>query len=214
MEHLILGNAVRLLQEAGIPAERGYPARSMKELTKPTATVSLKHASLRAQTLAALVTVFSPVRLGAEICEITALAAGDVLTDMGASCTVEKCQLDGRTGLFFVEITADFLTVVPKIMLGDAMLSHVEAFTSWRTVDEETGITELDKALWNFRLEEFFPTDALEEEEPNEPFMLMQISENGTETFLNCKWTFQRRIWGPTGIRQIRLGVAESMDVG
>lgn len=214
MGQLILSNVVQALNDAGIPAERGYPSRKMAVLTEPVAAVNLQQAAIRGQTLTALVTILSPVELGAAVCEETALEAGDILTEQGGSCTVAECRFDGRTGLFSVEISAQFQTAFPKVKLGNLLLQHVEAFTCWRTVDEDAGITELNKAPWSFRLEEFFPVGASEEEAPEEPFFLMHISDNGTESYHNCRWTYLRRVWSATGIRQIRLGTAESMANG
>lgn len=214
MGQLILEKVVTALKEAGIPTERGYPARKMPLLTETVAAVSLQGVSLREQTLTALVTIFAPAELGAMACEETALAAANALTAMGGSCEIAACSFDGRAGVFCEKLTATFLTAVPVVKLGDVKLQYVEAFTCWRTVDEDAGITTLDDAPWNFRLEEFFPVDALEEEAPEEPFYLIHINENGSETFSECQWTYQRRVWSETGTRQIRLGTAQDMQNG
>lgn len=214
MGKLNLGDVVQALADAGIPTERAFPARKLAMITEPVAAVSLKQAQMRGQTLTVQVRILSPAELGAATCEETALAAGETLTELGGDCTVEECRFDGRTGMFSVDITAQFLTEIPKVKLNGTLLQYVEAFTCWRTVDEDAGVTELDQAKWYFRLEEFFPAGVDEEEEPEEPFELMHISAIGSETYCSCKWTYQRRVWGSTGIRQIRLGAAESMDNG
>lgn len=214
MEYQFVKDVVQTLNDNGIRAEHGFPGRKMQEITGPVAAVHLRKAELRGQTMTVAVHILSPASLGAAACEETALLAGDFLTEAGASCMVSACEFDSRTGLFSVEITADFLTAIPKVKLGDVMLQYVEAFTCWRTVDEDAGITSLIGAPWNFRLEEFFPVDADEEEAPEQPFTLMHISESGSESYCNCQWTYQRRVWGPTGIRQIRLGSAEYMENG
>lgn len=214
MGQLTLDQVVTALRAAGFNTERGYPARKMAVLTEPAVAVNLQRLSRKEQTLTALVTIYSPAELGAVACEETALAAADVLTEQGGSCEVSACEFDGKAGLFSEKISATFLTAVPLVKLGETVLKYVEAFTCWRTVDEDAGITSLDGAPWNFRLEEFFPVDALEEEEPEEPFYLMHINENGSETFSECQWTYQRRVWSETGTRQIRLGTAQDMQNG
>lgn len=214
MGQLILDNAVQALKAAGIPAERGYPGSKAAAVTVPCAAVNLQQAALRGQTLTVVVSVLSPAELGAAACEEAALNAGEVLTEQGGECTVSGCEFDGRSGLFTAQVTAKYLTAVPQVKLEGQLLQYVEAFTCWQTVDEDAGITSLDDAGWNFRLEEFFPVGVKQEEGPEEPFGLIHISENGTETFYRCKWTYQRRVWGATGIRQIRLGSAEYMTIG
>lgn len=209
-----LDKVVSALRAAGFNTQRGYPARKMPILTEAAAAVNLQRLSRKEQTLTALVTIYSPAELGAVACEETALAAADVLTEQGGQCEVLACEFDGRAGLFSEKISATFLTAVPVVKLDETVLKYVEAFTCWRTVDEDAGITDLDAAPWNFRLEEFFPVDALEEEEPEEPFYLMHINENGSETFSECRWTYQRRVWSETGTRQIRLGTALDMQNG
>lgn len=214
MGQLILSNVVQALCDAGINAERAYPARKLAAITEPVAAVSLKQAQLRGQTLTALVRILSPVELGGAVCEETALTAGEALTELGGDCSVEECRLEGRTGLFCVDITVQFQTEKPMVKLNGMPLQYVEAFTCWRTVDEDAGVTELDDAKWYFRLEEFFPAGTELEDEPEEPFSLLHVSSIDSEMFYSCRWTYQRRIWGSTGIRQIRLGSAENMIYG
>lgn len=214
MGQLILENTVTALSDAGIPARRGYPSDTMPVITQPVAAVSLKQAQLRGQTLTVLVRILSPGTLGASACEEAALAAGEVMTGLGGECAVSQCSFDGRTGLFSSDVTTQFLTEVPVVKINGTQRKYVEAFTCWRTVDEDAGITELDDAPWYFRLEEFFPADVETEDEPEEPFLLTHSSITGTEMFRSCRWTYQRRIWGSTGIRQIRLGSSKGMVTG
>ena len=211
---MILDNAVQALNDAGILAKRACPGGKTIMPSGPVAAVSLQQAALRGQTMTVQAVILSPMESGQALCEETAMAAGEVLTALGGNCEVGACGFDGRAGLFQETVTAKFLTAIPKVKLENTLLQYVEAFTCWRTVDEDLEITDLDDAPWQFRLEEFFPLDALEEEEPEEPFTLTHISESGTETYYECKWTYQRRAWGATGTRQIRLGSAQRMENG
>ena len=214
MGYAIVESAIEALNESGIRAEHACPGKTFCTIAEPVAAVSLRSAQLRSQTVTVGVCILSPAAMGAGECEKAALLAGETLTQYGSSCTVGACEFDNRLGLFMTEITAQFLTAAPVIELGDIRLGHVEAFTSWRGTDEEAGILEMRDAKWCFRLEEFFPAGTLEEDEPSEPFVLTYIDENGSKTFLQSRWTYQRRIWGPTGIRQIRLGTAADLDYG
>lgn len=214
MGRVSIGDIVTALNDAGIPAEHGFPAEKMAAIAKPVAAVSLLGAALREQTMTVLVTILSPAESGGAVCEDTALTVGEILSALDSDCTIGECQFDGKAGLFYTKIKADFLTEIPKVKINDTLLEYVEAFTCWRTVDEEAGITELSKALWNFRLEEFFPTGASENQDEEEPFVLMHISQNGSETYSDCKWTYHKRVWGSTGVRQIRLGTAVDMQNG
>lgn len=214
MGRVNVDDIVASLQSAGILTERSFPARSMANVTEPVAAVSLLSASLKGQTMTVQVTVLSPAEMGGAACEEKALEAGTVLSGIGGDCTVGECAFDGRAGLFMVPVKAQFLTEIPKVKINDILLQHVEAFTSWRAIDEELGITSILDAPWNFRLEEFFPTGVDEDSDCSEPFELMHISCSGTEDYLGCQWTYQKRTWDSTGIRQIRLGTAELMDNG
>lgn len=212
MGQLILERAVQALKEAGIPAERAAPARKMAAITGPVAAVSLQSADIRNKQLTVLTTVLSPAAPGAAVCEETALEAGEILSKLGGKCSVAKCRFDGRTGLFSVEVTALFSTEVPKITIDGKEMKHVLAFTSWRTLDDT--VTDWTEAKWNFRLEEYFPMGESEDANPTLPFILTHTCENGTESYMDSTWTYQRRVWDASGIRQLRLGVAEIMDNG
>lgn len=212
MGKLILDKATTALRDAGFPVERGLPAEAIPAITEPVCAVNLKQANLREQTATVLVTVLSPMELGAVVCEEAALDAAQILSELGGKCTVDACTSLGKVDMFCAEITGRFFTSIPKVVLNEQLLQSVTAFTCWRTVDEE--ITDLNHAPWCFRLEEFFPLGVEEEPEPEESFLLLHISEQGSKTFTNCTWTYQRRVWSADGTRQIRLGQAESMQDG
>lgn len=212
MGKLILEQAVQALQAGGIPAARAMPAARMPEITATVAAVSLQGMDLRSKKMTVLVTVLTPAHLGSAVCEEAALTAGELLSDIGGKCSADACRFDGRTGLFAVEVTAQFNSEVPKITINDVELKHVLAFTSWRTLDEE--VSDWDNAKWNFRLEEYFPMGDDVEADPAGTFVLNHICQSGSESYIDSTWTYQRKVWDASGVRQIRLGVAEVMDVG
>lgn len=212
MGKLMLENVTAALRDAGFAVARGFPGGKMAAVSKPVCAVNLQAADLREQTATALVTVLSPAGLGASACEESALAAAQVLAELGGKCAVDACGFNGRTGLYSARITARFYTSIPKVSIDGTQLMSITAFTSWRTVDDE--ITDLDDAPWNFRVEEFFPVGVDEEPELDGAFTLVHTCEAGTKTFAGCTWTYQRRVWSADGVRQIRLGMAESMQDG
>lgn len=212
MGKLILSNAVQALCDAGIPARRSAPRQKMAEITTPVAAVSLKSADMRSKKVTLLATVLSPAALGMAACEEMALDVGAILESLGGKCSVGACRFEGRIGLFCTEVTGEFASQMPKITIDGTLLEHVQAFTSWRTLDDE--VTDWGNAKWNFRLEEYFPMGDEEEANVAGPFTLVHTCENGTESYIDSTWTYQRRVWDASGIRQLRLGVANEMDVG
>lgn len=212
MAKLTITDVLQGLLAAGISARRGMPGEKLCEISESVAAVSLKQADMRKKTMTVLVTVFSPADLGAEACEEKAMQVGQVLTGLGGKCSVGSCRFDGRLALFFTEVTGEFATEIPKITIDNLMLTHVLAFTSWRNVDDI--VTSWSDTKWNFRLEEYFPMGEGEEVDPVGAFTLVHTSHNGTETYSNATWTYQRRVWDASGVTQIRLGVAEAMETG
>ena len=211
MGRISINDVIGALQDAGIRTEHSFPKEKMLHITEPVAAVSLLEASLRKQTMAVRVSVFAG---DAVACENKALEVGTILSDMCGDCHVAACTFDGRNGLFCANVRAEFVTEAPRVKINNTLLEHVVAFTSWRMVDEDNQITRLDDALWNFRLEEFFPNGAEEIDDSDEPFLLMHINFNGSETFQDCYWTYQKRTWGSTGTRQLRMGTAAVMENG
>ena len=211
MGRVSVNDIITALKEAGVKTEHGFPAEKMIGITEPVAAVSLLEASLRKQTIAVRVSVFAGDCVS---CEEKALEVGTILSDMCGDCNVDACTYDGRGGFYCANVRAEFVSETPHVKINGTVLNHVVAFTSWRMVDEENQITQLQDALWNFRLEEFFPKGADEIDDSEEPFVLMHINFNGSETFQDCYWTYQKRTWGSTGTRQLRMGTAAFMENG
>ncbi len=212
MGKLILSDAVQALRDGGIPADRAMPAGKMPAISETVAAVQLQSMDVRNQVVTVLVTVLTPVDLGAAACEEKALDAGLILGDLGGKCQVGECRFDSVMGLFVTEITGEFNSYMPKITINGTALNHVLAFTAWRTLDEEN--TSWSLAKWSFRLEEFFPMGESQDANPAGTFTLVHTSENGTESYIDSTWTYQRRVWTASGVRQLRLGTANEMDVG
>ncbi len=212
MVNTILSNTVKILEDAGIVTRRGMPAGKMGTIHTPVAAVQLQAADMRQKTVMVRVRILSPAHLGAAACEEVALTAGAALRTAGGKCSVDLCQCDTGSGLFYTDIHGQFAEAVPKITINETVRGHVVSFTAWRELDSSS--EELEALPWNFRLEEFFPMDEKEEEDPDGAFMLTHTCENGTETYTEAIWTSHRRQWDASGLRVIRQGVAQWMETG
>lgn len=212
MGRMILSQVVQGLQDAGILAQRGYPAGLRRIITEPVCAVNLRSADVRSMKVRVAVQVLSPAELGGPVCEEMALAAGDVLNGLGGISTVGGLEFDNRAGLYRVEVLGEFLEKRPKVYQGDTELTHVVAFSSWRTLDDE--VTDWADAKWNFKLEEYYPVGDNEESNPYGEFNLTYVCESGSESYIGCTWTYQRRVWDASGVRQILMGEANLMDSG
>lgn len=212
MGRLILNEVTQGLDAAGILTQRGYPDGKRRIITEPVCAVNLRAADIRSKKVTVTVSVLSPAEQGAGVCEDKALEVGEILGGLGGRCSVGTCGFDGRAGVFCTEITAEFAAETPKILIDGVELKHVLAFTSWRTLDEE--VTDWDNAKWNFRLEEYFPMGDDEESGTAGTFTLTHLAQMGSEAYIDCTWTYQRRVWDASGVQQLRLGVADLLDLG
>ncbi len=212
MGSLIIDELVSALIDAGIVVDRGFYAGKIPWISESVAAVNLESMDLRSKKVTVLVTVLTPGKLGGPTCEDQALQVGQVLAQQGGKCTLGKCRFDPSSDMFYLEITAVFNSETPAVLIDGTRLNHVLAFTSWRTLDDE--VTDWTLAKWQFRLEEYFPNGEEEYLNPVNPFTLIHLSEDGSETYTGCTWTYQKREWDASGVRQIRLGVAEEMDYG
>lgn len=218
MGQLSLADVMTAVRNSGLRVQRAYPGTKIPAISEPVAAVRRQGADLQDNSETVVVTILSPGELGAQVCEDAALAAGRVLAELGAICTVAECGFDGQTGLFSVNVTARLVEEEEvqeepeeprvEVTLGTAQLRCVVDFTAWRTVDDE--VTALSDALWNFQLEEFFPTGTQEEAAPTEPFSLKMTLGSVTERYSECVWIYEKRVAEGSGIRQIRTGIAGS----
>lgn len=203
-----------VLQDADISAMRACPGQHMTAITEPTVTVALQSGAPDEQTVTILTTVFVPAVSGQAVCEEMAVQVAQLVSGIGGSCRLKQCDFDGRLGLFVQEITGQFQTDRPTVKLNGKLLPYASAFTCWRSIDPDAGIVDLEDAPWEFRLEEFFPANAISGRDDTEPFALLFISQDGSESYRSCHWTYWKRIWSATGVRQIRLGTSTMMTLG
>ncbi len=212
MGKLTIEKVVKALQDGGIPTSRGMPAGKMAQIAESVAAVNLQTMDLGKKTVTVLVTILTPASLGAAACEEMAFQTAGILNGLDSKTLVQDCNFISRANLFATEITVQFDSERPKITIDQIQMRHVVSFSSWRDQSEET-ISWVD-APWYFELEEFIPAGEDEDADPEGTFQLMHISHGGSESFVDSRWTYQRRDWDGSGMRQVRRGIATRMDNG
>lgn len=211
MGQQLINSVVQALADAGYAVERGYPQGKMRSITQPVCAVNLQSADFMENQLTILVQVLSPLELGAESCEAAALEVGEVLNALSGQCSIGACRYDSRTALFSVDVTIRFSVDKPAITVDGQSLRYVQSFNAWRTVDST--VTVWSAAKWHFQVEEWIPAGQEEQTLPEEAFTLTYAGPNGKEQYTAATWTYQKREWSGAGIRQIRSGVADSMEI-
>ncbi len=214
---------VDTLCEEGIAAQRAMSAGKMLRLDAPAAAVQIHRLDQQAETATALVSVLTPVEIGACACEESALTICRILQNAGGSCRQEKTEYRSELDLFCTEVYAVYKgqetergwqawVAEPEpefsVFVGNATTSAAVSFIAHRAVDDT--VTVLGDALWHFRLEERFDLDEAEPVWPSEPFSITVQREGRTEVYSGCVVTSQRRSLDKTGQTQIREGTAHS----
>ncbi len=210
---------LQVLQDAGLDAVAAYPGKKMPALAAPCAAVQLQQAVLAQHMAQVLITVVSPAKLGGSVCESTAAAAAAVLQKAGAKCQVAGCSYDSTAGYFcaqvqaevYGDITAGTWSPDMTVLLGSVQCKSAVAVEFWRATDEE--VTVLSNACWHFRMEELFAPGGAEETGPSGTFVLTVQHNGRSEKLTGCSFTEHRREHSPSGIRQIREGIAQAYTV-
>lgn len=104
--------AVAALQQAGIRAQRGYPAGKMPYLTEPVAGVYIREAQADSITVAAR--ICAPMNRGGTACEDAAILAAQALEGIGGRYQIQSCGFDGKAGLFCQTVLATFTQTVTE----------------------------------------------------------------------------------------------------
>lgn len=207
MGTMMLDNILAIMNAGGIRTQRAYPGKTMPMVEETVAAVSLQKADLTTGQTQIKVLVLSHSRLGAGACEDTAMAVARALKAAGYSCLVDSVEFDGRSGHFCTAILVSnpMDKWLQDFMIGAVPQQHVVSFTAQRKLKEEE--TDIQKASWTVRLEQFFPKGATEDGDPNGAQFTLT---NGPEIYHGCSWTSQSRVTEADGTRQIREGTAMS----
>lgn len=188
-------NAVSALLEAGIRAERGYPADCVPALNGPVAAVTVEHSDQKQTRLA--VTVYGPGALGGQVCEEMAQTVAQVLREKRARCEVDSCRYDGESGLFSVKVTACWLESLHNtIQIDNAALAYATEFSAVQTrqvqqvTDPESGEKSVvnEEVIWTVAIQELLPFREVMVVDHKDAFTLRVKHENCTEIYPECYW--------------------------
>lgn len=105
----IVETVVNTLRDAGIRACRAYPPGLMLERNEVVAAVqysSLDQGKGQAQVL---ISVFAPPKVGAQVCEDTALQVCRVLYDAGGLCLTKQTEYLEKAGVFCTAVYATYM---------------------------------------------------------------------------------------------------------
>lgn len=216
----VVTTVIDALNDAGFRAAAAFPGQPLPHLTAPAVAVSLFQVNQQERVTEVLVNVLCPAAMGGAACEAEGLKVTEALTNLGASCVQEGCEYDSQRQLLAVPVYAAFrggiweAAWIPggdlTVTIDKVELSSATSFTSSRET-EDPSVTALSACTWKFTVEEFFYPGYSEPNPPSEPCDITVTRTSRTETYKGCRFTSVRREAGPTGMRQIREGTAESM---
>lgn len=205
-----IAEAVTALNEAGLRAQRGYPAGKMPAITDAVAAVNVESVTPEQTKLA--VQVFSAT--DGPGCEDAAKTAMQALSGIEASCTVAGCQWDSRAGVFSCLVTASWrervactVTVDGKDVPYAVDVTAKKQISRVQVTDPETeAVTEECRDLgWSITIRELLPPDYLPETEEKGEFTLYIFREGGRERYEKCQWIQILLENVPGGIRRTRV---------
>lgn len=205
-----IAQAVDALNEAGLRAQRGYPAAKQPEITGAVAAVNMQSVT-PAQTQLAI-QVFSAV--DGPSCEDAAKTAMDILSQSGATCTADGCRWDSRAGLFSCMVTATWrVSAACTVKIGNVSVPYANGVTAKKHIsrvqvtDPETGETkeEIRNLGWSVTLEELLPADYMPETDTANKFTIYIYRPGGTERYEECQWIQILLEDVPGGLRRTRV---------
>lgn len=203
---------IEALKTGGFRAAAAWPGEKIPQLGDVAVTVCLKKQEADGTTVVQT-TVWSPFAMGGSACEEAACQVAALLADTGAECTVDKCRYDSNAGLFYTPVEAAFAGEAEKagfqVTMGAAALEYAVSFRSQQATEDPV-VAPVSESQWTFRLEEWFPVGAVEQNAPAEPFTITVKRKNVTETYRECRITSVSREDEENGLRQIRTGTAAS----
>ena len=200
------------LNAGGLPAFRANSPEVRPAVTKVCAAVSLQ--LVEHKRVEVLVEVFSPAAEGGSRCEDAAANAASIISRLGGLCSQGACRFDMDADAFRVPLTVLFKGEEAAIVMdhftvtcGLSTIPSVVSFDAWHEAD--LAYPTLSEAPWHFRMEERFGPGEEDLIRFSEPFDVTVVRGRLQETFLNCTWISQERIWEPAGMKHIREGVAQ-----
>lgn len=219
-----INGIIQLLQTSGFRAGRAYPGKRMPAIQVPAVAVAVQKDETTRQLLA--VTVFCPEHMGGGECENLALQVTEVLRRRGYVCTQEHCQYDGRGDRFSVRILAlweDAPADVPyAVSMGLGPMNYVDGFSAEHQ-QNQLPVYAFGQAApvtyapgeerWVMTLEESFPGNQEQPQEPAEPFVVVVRRGVVGEIYEGCRWQSERRTHTREGMKVVRKAVAATRRI-
>lgn len=215
--------ALEALREAGIRAQRGFPAEKMNYLTEAVAGVSLQQA--RAESVTVAVWIYGPLGLGGPACENLAVQAAEKLAALGGQCSIGKCEFDGKAGLFFLPVQAVFsqtpaalgvevrLNGVPVTGLVKVSTRYHSVMSDY-TTDTGTGKSYYvaTEKTWRIQVEDLLPNKTVPRELGDNFFIIIRRAD-GTEQYEGCFWESITTEPAGNGLRRVRVAITCSRPI-
>ena len=191
----LLDLVISQLDEAGIPAQRGYPNTMVQIPEQPVAAITVEGSTMKQVQFG--VWIFGPGCLGGTICEDAAQRAAEVLRKKRFGCSVGPCRFDGKIDMFSVKILTEWkVPLVDSVQVNEKLLGFTTAFSAVQTrqveqvTDEETGKVSVvnEEVIWTIAIQELLPFREAVEVERKDAFTLTVTHENCTEIYPQCYW--------------------------
>lgn len=202
-----LQKVIEVLNGAGLPAGRGFPAGKMPHLTAPVARVTLRQVT--EDVTSVNVQIYGPLSLGGTACEDAAAVAAQALAALGGQWQIGSCSFEGRSGTFQLPVVVSFARATPQMLLprveigGEAVANVVDVSTGFTAALAADGETTGEKR-WTVTVEDL--TD-----EPGEPladgFTVAVLRSGQRETYSSCCWAKITTMAAAEGIRRVRVAV-------
>ena len=191
------------LAQAGIRARRGTLHQKAIVPNSPVAVVYPEKSAPDLLTLA--VETFGTTAVA---CEDAAYETLEVLKSLRASCTVEKCQYSGKTGLFSVKILASWSAALVQIVYVDGQrlgyLTDLQAVATSEIHRADNGDGSQSQWLWELTITVLLPETMAPEQAFSGVHTVRVVTDGGTEVYGKGYWTSVRRKCDSRGILQTR----------
>lgn len=210
MGYTKLTAVVDKLNEKGLRAQRGYPAKLMPDLLTTVAAVNMD--SITPENTRVVVRILSPTSGNA--CEAGAQMAMTAFSELGAIYEAEGCSYDSKMGLFTCRVVGAWKTSSNcTVQVAGVNQTYVVGVSVKRSVnrtrvaDPETGqmVEECRDMGWNITLEEILPANSLPPADVDEEFTLRIFRPTGHESYQKCRWVQISIQSVANGLRRLRI---------
>ena len=217
----VIGSVASVLRAAGYRTGNANPGGVMPEITEPVLAVNLERLDAKDMFLVVRVTVVSPLKLGAGVCEEHGMKVCKLMSELGSECQMQPCKFNPKTEMFSVSVLATFYGhvldedwmagLILQVRFGSGYyLDEVASVTAWQ---EAASDQLLGEAVWKIRIEERL-SSIRKEDVPTNLGKIVVYYENGREEYLDCKLTGRKRIFKDGALQQIWEATATSRTLG